>query len=81
MVKFVIKKLEGSTARAVGADATSFTMRRVAGADGVKTITTIDTGSDTFGNDLTYAFGRNVAKARRENKRVTGMTDRVPAKA
>ena len=45
------------------------------------TIRTLDGQSDTFGRDLTYVFTRNVAKARRENKQVTGALDRVPAKA
>ena len=41
---------------------------------------TLDGQSKTFSSDLTYVFTRNVAKARRENKQVTGATDRVPAK-
>jgi hypothetical protein len=49
---------------------------RVRDAEGhVKTLYTLDLGSPTFGADLQYVFGRNVAKARRDNKRVTGSAD------
>jgi hypothetical protein len=41
---------------------------------------TLNANSESFGSDFTYVFGRNVAKARRENKRVTGRTDVVPVK-
>jgi hypothetical protein len=50
--------------------------RRVRDADGqIKTVRTLDVRSATFGNDLLYVFGKNVAKARRDNKRITGATD------
>lgn len=45
------------------------------------TVRTIDATSKTFGSDLTYVFTKNVAKARRENKQVTGTTDRAPGKS
>ena len=52
------------------------TEQRVFGADGrLKTVYTIDSGSGTFGSDLGYAFKKNVAKARRENKKKFGITD------
>lgn len=79
MVKVVFKKLRGATARKAGATA-AVEEKRVRNPDGSRVIFTIDTGSKTFDQDLTYVFGRNVAKARRENKRVTGALDRVPAK-
>jgi len=41
----------------------------------VKTLRTLDAGSATFGEDLRYVFAKNVEKARRDNKRVTGATD------
>jgi len=41
---------------------------------------TLEGRSKTFGRDLSYVFGKNIAKARRENKQVTGVADRVPAK-
>lgn len=37
----------------------------------------IDTNSDALGSKLRYTFGRSVAKARRENKKKTGATDRA----
>lgn len=60
----------------------SVTTKRVKGADG-KTLTvhTINADSRTFGDDLSYVFRQNVKKARRENKRLVGCSDRVPAKA
>jgi hypothetical protein len=60
---------------------TAVTEKRVHSAGKISTIRTLDGGSKTFGNDLTYVFTRNVAKARRENKLVTGATDRAPAKS
>ncbi len=48
----------------------------VYGHDGrLKTVFTIDAGSATLGSDLQYAFERNVAKARRENKKKLGRSD------
>lgn len=44
------------------------------------TMRTLDGQSATFGSDLTYVFTKNVSKARRENKRATGVLDRDPAK-
>jgi hypothetical protein len=46
----------------------------------MKTVRTLDARSATFGDDLLYVFGKNVAKARRDNKRVTGATDSVVRK-
>ena len=46
----------------------------------VKTVLTLDVGSPTFGAELQYVFGKNVAKARRENKRIIGSADVVVAK-
>jgi hypothetical protein len=57
---------------------TSVTEKRVRNTDGqVKTLRTLDAGSTTFGSDLQYVFSRNVAKARRDNKRATGAPDGV----
>src|SRR5579862_1732111 len=36
------------------------------------TLYTVDAGSETFGSDLQYVFERNVARARRENKKKFG---------
>ena len=81
MVKVEIRKLSGATARQVGAKAATVKVKRVSNANGTKLISTLDAGNPNFGDDLTFVFGRNVAKARRENKRVTGTLDRVPTKA
>jgi hypothetical protein len=43
-------------------------------------VLTLDANSKTFDLDLQYVFQRNVAKARRENRKVTGRSDRAPAK-
>jgi hypothetical protein len=45
------------------------TTKRVRDAAGkLVNILTLNADSATFADDLTYAFGRNVAKARRRNK-------------
>jgi hypothetical protein len=80
MMKVEIKKLSGATARQVGAKASTVKVKRISNAEGSKRISTLDAGNPNFGDDLTFVFGRNVARARRENKRVTGALDRVPAK-
>jgi len=55
--------------------------QRVYGGDGrLKTVYTIDLGSETFGTDLGYAFKKNVAKARRENKKKFGYADAIRQK-
>jgi hypothetical protein len=55
--------------------------KRVVTADGRReTIWTVDARSPTLGDDMLYVFQRNVAKARRENKRLTGKADFVPPK-
>ena len=81
MAKVVVKKLSGATAREIGAKKAAVKTKLVRNDDGRKvSLLTLDTGSQSFGSDLTYAFGKNVAKARRDNKRITGSLDRVPAK-
>lgn len=56
--------------------------KRVIAADGrVVIVPTIDANSATFGADLQHLFARNVAKARRDNKRRFGSPDRVDAKS
>lgn len=81
MSKVVITKLSSSKATK-GKKAGSVREKRVRSADTGQFVTmrTLDGGSKTFGNDLTYVFTRNVAKARRDNKKVSGVTDRAPAK-
>jgi hypothetical protein len=35
----------------------------------------LDARRDSFGSDLAYVFGRNVARAREENEQLTGSPD------
>ncbi len=64
-----------------GSGHTSVTEKRVRATDGqIKTVRTVDSNSATFGSDLLYVFGKNVAKARRDNKRLTGAADGVVRK-
>lgn len=77
MAKVVYKSLNGkrpAASQAVG-------KKRISGAEGgSKTVHTLDANSASFDEDLRYVFARNVAKARRENKRVVGSPDGVPRK-
>jgi hypothetical protein len=60
-------------------DAISVTERRVRDAEGqVKTLRVLDVNSRTFGDDLQYVFSKNVARARRDNRRAIGAPDVVP---
>jgi hypothetical protein len=43
-------------------------------------VSSVDARSETFGEDLRYIFGRNVAEARRENIVATGKADGVVKK-
>jgi hypothetical protein len=79
MTKIVVKSL-GSKLRD-RREKTSGREKRVRDTEGhVKTLRTLDAGSRTFGGDLQYVFGKNVAKARRENKQAIGTTDVVIGK-
>lgn len=80
MAKLVVTRI-GPKPKGTGSGKTSVTEKRVRDTDGqVKTLRTLDAGSRTFGTDLQYVFGKNVAKARRDNKRAIGTTDVVIAK-
>jgi hypothetical protein len=60
---------------------TSIRKKKVHGSDGrVRNIMLLDLNSATFGDDLTYAFEKNVAKARRENKKLFGSADGIARK-
>jgi len=79
MAKVVVAKLKAEKGKA--AAGTSVVEKRVRDASGkLQVVRTIDGHSKSFANDLTYVFARNVAKARRENRAVTGVADRAPAK-
>ena len=77
MVKVVVASLKSATkARKGAAKVAAKRVRDPLGA--VKTLRTIDAGSSTFGDDLRYVFGRNVVKARKENKKTVGANDVAP---
>jgi hypothetical protein len=79
MAKVVVAELN----RRIGAKQKngSVTEKRIRDQAGqAKTLRTLDAGSATFGEDLRYVFAKNVEKARRDNKRVTGATDIAPRK-
>jgi hypothetical protein len=66
-------RFTGSAPRSVG-------KKLVVSDRGTKTVRTLDANSASFDEGLRYVFGRNVAKARRENKRVSGVPDVAPRK-
>jgi hypothetical protein len=79
MAKVVVKSLRSKLGGR--RETTSVTEKRVRDTEGqVKMLRTLDAGSRTFGGDLQYVFGKNVAKARRENKRAIGTADVVIVK-
>ncbi len=80
MAKVVVKKFGGSTTGVHGTTVTQKRVRDVASGRFL-TLRTIDAQSETLGRDLGYVFAKNVAKARRDNKAVTGVVDRVPTKS
>ena len=78
MVEVVYARLQ-TAKRGAGA---AVTRKRVKTPDGkTETIIVLDGDSPTFADDLTYAFRRNVARARRENKRLFGSASGAAAKA
>lgn len=81
MTKVVVTKFQ-ALKTGQGKRASSVTEKRMRNAETgqLVTVRTLDGASKTFGKDLTYVFSRNVAKARRDNKKVSGVTDRVPGK-
>jgi hypothetical protein len=80
MVKVVVGSFKSTKAKPKGSK-TLVTEKRVRDTDGqLRTLRTLDAASRTFGTDLQYVFGKNVAKARRDNKRTTGANDVVVAK-
>ena len=79
MTKVVWKSLKTSkSAQSAGRGAVG--AKVVASEEGRKTVRTLDANNDNFDAALTYIFTRNVAKARRENKRILGRADIAPAK-
>ena len=79
MAKVVFERLK--TAGSAKAAARAVGKKRIEGANGGwKTVRTLDSNSVGFEDGLTYVFTRNVAKARRENKRILGSADIAPRK-
>ncbi len=79
MAKVVWKSLK--TSKSAQAAARSEVGKKVvSGAGGRKTVRTLDANTANFDLALEYVFGRNVAKARRENKRILGRADIEPSK-
>lgn len=79
MAKIVYKSLAQS--RSVRRAPRGVGKKRRATADGGwETVWTVNAHSPTLDDDLLYVFRRNVAKARRENKRLLGVADVVPRK-
>jgi hypothetical protein len=79
MAKVVVRSLQAKPKGRRGS--TGVAEKRVRDTEGqVKTLRTLDARSQTFGDDLQYVFGRNVAKARRDNKRTIGTADAVVIK-
>lgn len=79
MAKVVIASLNRKPR--TGRQALKVAVKRVRDPQGqLKTVRTLDADSQSFGEELLFVFGKNVAKARRDNKKVTGVTDLVPAK-
>ena len=78
MTRIVVKKLSGKGRRV----RSSVVSKSVHKPSGERTrILSVDANSPTFGNDLSIIFERNVAKARRANKKKFGSPDRVAQKA
>jgi hypothetical protein len=79
MSKLVFKKFKNGRPGKVAP--ASVVEKRVATPDGGwKTVRTLDAHSPSFDQGLQYVFAKNVAKARRENKRLLGSADGVRRK-
>ena len=80
MLKIVVKKREQDT-RAKGASKSSVQVKRVRDSAGkLVNFRTVDAASETLSEDLTLVFGRNVDRARRENKKILGVRAVVSAR-
>ena len=74
-----VAKARRGTAK--GAASSTIIDKRVRDDEGQVTIVrTLDANSSTFGTDFGKVFGKNVSKARRENKKITGNMDGIPVK-
>ncbi len=78
MLNIVVKKLEQDT-KAKGVSKASVRVKRLRDSAGkLVSFRTVDASSETLSGDLTLVFGRNVDRARRENKKILGVRDVVP---
>lgn len=77
MQRVVIRPIEGqpSATRPPGV-----TERPVRENGELTVVHVLDGRRPSFGDDLTYVFAQNVARARQENERLTGSPDGVPAR-
>jgi hypothetical protein len=78
VAKVVFRSLK--TGKFVGPAPRKVGKKRVASSSGWKTIRTLDANDDDFDESLRYVFSKNVAKARRDNKRIVGSADIAPRK-
>jgi hypothetical protein len=79
VAKVVFKRLKAG--RFSGPAPSSVGKKRIPRAEGGwKTVRTLDANSAIFDEGLRYVFTKNVAKARRANKRAVGATDIAPHK-
>ena len=78
-MRVVIEPMDKKTAREIGERPASARKTRVKDhAGGTHDLWSLEVHAD-FETAFTYVFGLNVAKARRENKRVTGSSDGIAA--
>jgi hypothetical protein len=79
MTRVIVRKLNGKAGtRHARSSVVSKTVHKPSG-ERIR-ILSVDSNSPTFGNDLNIIFERNVAKARRANKKKFGSPDRVAQK-
>jgi hypothetical protein len=80
MPRIIVRKLNGKAGAGHARSSVVSKSVHKPGGERIK-ILSVDANSPTFGNDLTIVFERNVAKARRANKKKFGSPDRVTQKA
>jgi hypothetical protein len=81
MTNVVIADLKKAKNKAGRPRAGSVREKRLRNSDGdIVRVLSLDANSATFSDDLTVVFERNVAKARRENKRLFGSASGFRAK-
>jgi len=80
MAKIVYRSLQPKAASA--AKSGKLTVKKVTAPNGAKvTVYKVDADSPNFGRELTIAFKRSVAKARRENNELGMKAAKIGAKA